>query len=82
MAPHQQTVMVPGQLRGMGRRASCTVCAVKAALLGRGTYEYVRPIVTGAPGDLPNGSYTLTFAGHMASVQLHNGAWMSGVCAA
>ncbi|MGC2621395.1 MAG: hypothetical protein WA414_20285 [Acidobacteriaceae bacterium] len=82
MTPHHQTVMVPGQLRGMGRAASCTVCAVKVALLGTGTYEYVRPIVSGAPSDMPNGSYMLTFAGRSTGVQLHNGAWMTGICAA
>ena len=63
MTPHQQTVMVPGQLRGMGRSANCTVCAVRIALQGGGAYQYVRPIVTGAPGDLPNGTYVLTFDG-------------------
>jgi hypothetical protein len=82
MTPQYQTVMVPGQLRGMGRCASCTVCAVRVALQGAGSYDYVRPMVSGAPGDLPNGSYTLTFGGRIASVQLHNGAWMTGICAA
>lgn len=82
MTPQRETVMVSGQLRGMGRSASCTVCAVKVALQGTGTYEYVRPMVYGAPGDLPNGSYTLTFGGRVTSVQLHNGAWMTGICAA
>jgi hypothetical protein len=82
MTPHYQTVMVPGQLRGMGRSANCTVCAVRIALQGVGGYQYVRPIVAGAPSDLPNGAYVLTFDGRVTSVQLHNGAWMSGVCAA
>jgi hypothetical protein len=82
MTPHQQTVMVPGQLRGMGRSANCTVCAVRIALQSGGAYQYVRPIVTGAPGDLPNGTYVLTFDGRVASVQFHNGAWMAGICAA
>lgn len=82
MAPQYQTVMVPGQLRGMGRSATCTVCAVRIALQGGGGHQYVRPIVTGTPSDLPNGAYVLTFDGRVASVQLHNGAWMSGICAA
>jgi hypothetical protein len=82
VTPHHQIVMVPGQLRGMRRAANCTVCAVKMEQLGTGTYEYVRPMVSGAPSDLPNGSYTLTFCGRVASVQLRNGAWMTGICAA
>jgi hypothetical protein len=53
------------------------VLAVKVSLPGTDTYEYVRPLISGAPQDLRDGLYKLTFDGRTVPVQRHGGAWLS-----
>jgi hypothetical protein len=48
-------------MEGMGRDVTCTVFAEKVSLRGTDVYEYFRPFISGAPRELQNGLYKLTF---------------------
>ena len=51
-------------------------CSLKVSLPGTDAYdEYDRLFISGAPRDLPDGTYTLTFAGRVFSAQWRIGAW-------
>ncbi len=63
----------------MGRDVACTVFAEKVSLRGTDIYEYVRPFITGAPRDLQNGLYKLTFDGRVLSAQRRGGSWVSPI---
>ena len=77
MSSKHELVSVSGRLQGMGRDVACTVLAEKVSRRGTDAYEYVRPFITGAPRDLQNGLYKLTFDGRVPSAQRHKGAWVS-----
>ena len=75
MSSKRESVRMPGRLQGMGHDVACTVFAEKVSLPGTDVYEYDRPFVSGAPRDLQNGLYKLTFDGRVLSAQWRNGAW-------
>jgi hypothetical protein len=76
MSLKRELVRMPGRLQGMGHDVACTVFAEKVSLPGTDAYdEYDRLFISGAPRDLPDGTYTLTFAGRVFSAQWHIGAW-------
>jgi hypothetical protein len=79
MSSRHETARVSGRLQGMGHNVRCTVHAVKVWHPSADVYEYVRPVVTGVPEDLPDGLYKLTFDAREVSVQRLNGAWVSPV---
>jgi hypothetical protein len=79
MSSNYELVSVSGRLQGMGRDVACTVFAEKVSRRGADAYEYVRPFITGAPRDLQNGLYKLTFDGRVLSAQLCNGGWSSPI---
>jgi len=79
MSSKREPVSMPGRLQGMGHDVACTVFAEKVLLPGTDVYEYDRPFVSGAPRDLQNGLYKLTFDGRVFSAKLHGGAWTSPV---
>ena len=56
------------------------ICArPRLSLRGTDVYEYVRPFVSGAPRDLQNGQYKLTFHGRVLCAQPRNGGWASPI---
>ena len=79
MSSKYELVSVSGRLQGMGRDVACTVFAEKVSLRGTDIYEYVRPFITGAPRDLQNGLYKLTFDGRVLSAQRRGGSWLSPI---
>jgi hypothetical protein len=76
MSSKHELVSVSGRLQGLGRDAACTVFAEKVSRRGTDVYEYVRPFITGAPRDLQDGLYKLTFDGRALSAQRRSGAWV------
>jgi hypothetical protein len=79
MSSKHELVSVSGRLPGMGRDVACTVFAEKVSLRGTDVYEYDRPFVSGAPRDLQNGLYKLTFDGRVLSARRQNGGWASPI---
>ena len=79
MSSKYELVSVSARLQGMGRDVTCTVFAEKVSLRGTDVYEYVRPFITGAPRDLQNGLYKLTFDGRVLSAQRRGGSWLSPI---
>ncbi len=79
MSSKYELVSVSARLQGMGRDVTCTVFAEKVSLGGTDVYEYVRPFITGAPRDLQNGLYKLTFDGRVLSAQRRGGSWLSPI---
>jgi hypothetical protein len=79
MSSNYELVSVSGRLQGMGRDVACTVFAEKVSRRGTDVYEYVRPFITGAPRDLQNGVYKLTFDGRVLSAKRKGGAWVSPI---
>ena len=75
MSSKRESVRLPGRLQGMGHDVACTVFAEKVSLPGTDVYEYDRSFISGAPRDLQNGLYKLTFDGRVLSAQRRNGAW-------
>lgn len=67
--------MVPATVRGMGREARCHVLARRVGL-GRGPL-YADCCVIGSPDDLPDGEYSIEFAGTRAMVVRRLGVWAS-----
>ena len=65
--------------RAWGAMSPALYFAEKVSLRGTDVYEYVRPFITGAPRDLQNGLYTLTFDGRVLSAQRRSGAWLSPI---
>lgn len=76
MSSKRELVSMLGRLQGMGHDVACTVFAEKVSLPGTDAYEHHRQFISGAPRDLQNGLYKLTFDGQAISVQRHNGAWV------
>jgi hypothetical protein len=81
MSSKREPVRMPGRLQGMGHDVACTVFAEKVSLPGTDVYEYDRPFISGAPRDLQNGLYQLTFDGRVLSAKRCNGAWIFAVAA-
>ena len=79
MSSRRESVRLPGRLQGMGRDVSCTVFAEKVSRPGTDVYEYDRPFISGAPRDMENGLYKLTFDGRVLSAQQHNGGWVLAI---
>ncbi|MGO9438794.1 MAG: hypothetical protein ACLPH3_25850 [Terracidiphilus sp.] len=73
-----ETVMMLGQLRGMGHEAECTVSAVKVSLPLLNTWEYVKCDIFLAPEDLPDGPYKVTFEGRTMKIKKLDGYWLDG----
>jgi hypothetical protein len=71
-----ESVLLPAQLAGMNQRATCSVSAIKVAVPGTDNSKYSRPRIIGAPLDLPDGAYQLTFAGRALSIQRRKGVWI------
>lgn len=76
MASNIESVLLPAQLAGMNQRVTCSVSAIKVAVPGTDKSNYSRPRIIGAPLDLPDGTYELTFAGRALTVQRRKGAWI------
>lgn len=72
----RESVRMPGRLQGMGHDVACPVFAEKVSLPGTDLYEYDRPFISGAPRDLQNGLYKLTFDGRVLSAKRRNGGWV------
>ena len=76
MASKIESVLFPAQLTGMNQRATCSVSAIKVTELGTDESSYSRSRIVGAPLDLPDGAYEVTFAGHTLEVQRCMGVWL------
>ena len=75
----RETVMMTGQLRGMGHEAACTVSAVMVFLPQLNIAEYVKCDIHLAPLDLPDGPYQVTFEGRTMKVKKQGGDWVDGL---
>ena len=75
---HRETVMMTGRLKGMGRKAECTISAIKVSLPQLNIWEYVKCDIHLAPEDLPDGRYEVTFENKTMEVKLLDGFWVDG----
>ena len=77
-------VLVRGVLRGMDREAECDVIVLRSAALRRAAahtdaeHVYADFEVLDAPGDLPEGEYTIDVGEQVLSVRKQRGFWHSG----
>lgn len=70
----QGAVRAHGLLKGMDREAECRLILWKErSTAGR---VYVRCRIVDEPADLPEGPYTLSFAGHQVETRKFDGCWM------
>jgi hypothetical protein len=74
-------VLMRGELRGMGREASCDILARRfddsdPRFLHR-SFRYLECSILTAPADLPDGDYIAYFAGHSVMATRTRGFWMS-----
>ena len=70
----QTVVRVHGVLKGLDREANCVVTTWKErSSSGR---VYTRCRIVDEPGDMPEGPYTLTFAGYTVPTRKFDGCWM------
>jgi hypothetical protein len=70
----QGVVRVHGVLQGLEREANCVLMAWKErSSSGR---VFTRCRVVDEPADLPEGPYTLTFAGYSVPTRKFDGCWM------
>jgi len=76
MAPKIESVLLPARLTGMNQCVICAVSAIKVAVAGPDKAKYSRPRIVGAPLDLPDGPYEVTFAGRAQAVQRRKGTWI------
>lgn len=74
---HRESVVVPGKLQRMGQTVECLVSATKVSLPGTDLFEYANCSIHQYPPDLPDGQYTVTFAGRTETVKKQNGFWLS-----
>lgn len=74
---HREHVVMRGRLQGMGREADCLVAATKVSLPGTDLFEYANCRIHQEPEDLPDGQYTVSFAGRTVSLRKKNGFWVS-----
>lgn len=66
--------VVRAVLRGMGRETECNLTLwTEQSLSGR---KFTRCRISGEPGDLPDGSYTVSFEGHTVFTRKWSGEWM------
>jgi hypothetical protein len=79
MTSNRETVMMAGQLSGMGFDAGCVVSATKVTLPQLNTSEYVKCDIHLAPENLPDGEYRVTFEGRTMQVKKQDGCWVDGV---
>ncbi len=66
-------VLLKAQLLGHGRDAACDVLAWQNEPGSEFAYRQFR--VIDAPGDLPDGDYTITFEGRSYSTRKQQGQW-------
>jgi len=78
MASHRQSVMLRGELKGMGQEIRCTVSAVKVSLPGTDMFEYARLGIHNVP-ELPDGPYEVTYEGRTSPLRRYQGAWLSPI---
>ena len=73
--PNIEIEMVPGRLAGMGRQGDCVVAARKVWVPETDAFEYKTPRIYGAPDDLPDGQYEVTFGGKTVTFRRNLGKW-------
>lgn len=69
-------VLLQGVLRGMGRESLCEMLALREEDPATHRKIYSRCSVIGAPIDLPDGEYTVTFRDGTALVRREGGLWL------
>ena len=73
----RETVLVKGELRGMGHNSPCLVRAVKVSLPKLDVWEYVKAEVFEAPEELPDGVYEVNFEGRKVRAKKTFDGWSS-----
>lgn len=74
-------VLVRGSLQGMGREVECEVVAMKRTIVNsprsRPQFNEVYSDcgIVDAPGDLPDGEYTVRVGNQLFSTKLRRGLW-------
>lgn len=70
----QGVVRVHGVLKGLDREANCVLATWKErSSSGR---VFTRCRIVDEPSDLPEGPYTMTFAGYSVPTRKFDGCWM------
>ena len=74
----RETVLLAGALRGAGIQfeAHCTVNAVRSFEAGNTSYVLTPFAIHGEARNIPDGKYTVTFAGRTARTQRYRGVWI------
>lgn len=75
MASKREFAMLAGRLIGMNRDESCLIAATKVSLLGTDNFAYTRMSIQNAPGDMPEGQYTLHYDGRTEAMVKRDGEW-------
>lgn len=77
MASLKESVRFAGIVEGQGRKASCTVSALKVTLPGAGVSAYARYSVEAVSQLLPEGEYQLSVNGESFAMRHQGGHWLS-----
>lgn len=72
----RSVVLIRGVIRGMGHESFCEMLAWKELFPGNPRPIYTTCSVITAPAGLPDGSYTVTFDGHVVSATRQGGLWL------
>lgn len=72
----RSVVLIRGLLRGMGHEVPCEMLAIKESQSGGRGAAYSRCSVIEAPGDLPDGDYTVAFDGGLVTTKKEAGLWV------
>lgn len=75
-------MLLPATLTGMGRRARYEVLVRKKTTILNGTvpqfsYTYTDCSIIGAPDDLPDGEYVVSFEDFTVSATCHGANWLA-----
>ncbi len=73
----RSVVLIHGVLRGMGLESECEMLALKATDSESRSVTYSRCSVIQTASDLPDGEYTLTFAGTSVIARREGGLWLA-----
>ena len=73
----RESVKIAGVLTGGGRKAFCTVSALRVALSGTRLFKNCRYSIEWTANTLPDGDYELLAEGDCVNMRCTNGTWQA-----